>query len=498
MEFRGEGTASLLAPHQFERYRTEAEPVESSKYRNGPRHRAVRWTPAAVFSAFFCFVLIAELTGPASACEPADVQPPLFPLRTEPGKRYLEDSSGKPFFIQGDTAWSLIAELTEKEAELYLVDRKARGFNTILVNLIEREFASKAPANIKGEMPFTNAGDFTTPNETYFAHAERVLKRACDLGFLVLLTPSYAGYEGGPEGWYREMVGNGPDRLRIYGEYLGQRFAHLDNIVWVEGGDYNPPDKDLVRAIVDGISKYDPEALHTAHNSPEWAALDYWDKEPWLAINNIYTYEPVFQDAVAQYARSEKMPFFLMESAYEGEHGADTIRIRMQAYQAVLSGAAGQIFGNNPIWHFSGPGLYETSTDWKQALDSPGARSMEILYKLLSATEWWLLEPDIHSRFLVSGHGAEDRRAVAAAASNGSFALAYIPTARPVNLDLSRLAGNSIAAEWIDPSSGDSAPVEGSPFPPLPQTFLPPPTNRSGSSDWILKLTSVTEKSEGK
>ncbi len=458
----------------------------------GLQHRRRRRFPAVVLVAALSFWLTAPFCAPAFACEPANGNAVHFPLRAEPGKRYLEDSDGRPFFIQGDSAWSLIAELTESEADLYLRARKARGFNTILVNLLEHRFASKAPANIRGEPPFTHAGDFTTPNEAYFAHAERILKRACELGFLVLLTPSYAGYGGGAEGWYPEMKENGPARLREYGEFLGQRFRHLDNIIWVEGGDYNPPDKDLVRAIADGIRTYDPKALHTAHGAPESAALDYWSGEPWLAINNVYTYGPVFADSLAQYERPEKMPFFLMESTYEGEHDADATRIRTQAYQAILSGASGQIFGNNPIWHFSGPGLYDVPIDWKQALDSPGARSMQVLHDLVSATKWWLLEPDIKSRFLVSGQGTEKQRAVAAVARDGSFALTYVPSGRLFNLDLSRLSGGHIDASWVDPSTGQSTAVAGSPFAPSRQTFLPPQTNQSGYADWVLQLTSVS------
>jgi Protein of unknown function (DUF4038) len=79
---------------------------------------------------------------------------PAFPLRVEAGKRYLVDAVGKPFLIHGDTAWSLIADLTREDVERYLADRRDRGFNTLLVNLIETRFARNAPANAYGELPF--------------------------------------------------------------------------------------------------------------------------------------------------------------------------------------------------------------------------------------------------------------------------------------------------------------------------------------------------------
>ena len=45
---------------------------------------------------------------------------PVFPLAVRPGERYLVDAAGKPFFIHGDTAWSLIADLTREEVAQYI------------------------------------------------------------------------------------------------------------------------------------------------------------------------------------------------------------------------------------------------------------------------------------------------------------------------------------------------------------------------------------------
>jgi hypothetical protein len=450
--------------------------------------------------------------------DPAEIAS--YPLMARPGKRYLEDAAGRPFLIRGDTAWSLIADLTREDADRYLRDRRARGFNTILVSLIEHRFATNAPANAYHEQPFrgqpfeTLAGlttllsaepltpygtalatlfaDFTSPNEAYFAHADWILRRAAEQGFLVLLTPSYVGYHGGPHGWYRAMVANGPDRLRQYGEYLGRRYRDFDNILWVHGGDYDPPRKDLVRAIAEGIATFDPRALHTAHGAPETAALEYWQGEPWLGVNNVYTYGPVYAQALEQYARPEGMPFFLIESAYENEHDATEQRLRMQAYQAVLSGAAGQVFGNNPIWRFGGPGLYPAPVAWQQSLDSRGARSMTYLGDLLDTVPWWLLVPDMGNTLLSEGHGAEENRAVAARAADQSFAILYLPSDRGITVDLAQLAGPEVKARWYDPANGRFTSVGGSPFPATgPRQFRPEPgSNSAGFDDWVLVLES--------
>ena len=99
-----------------------------------------------------------------------------YPLRISPDHRHLIDQSGAPFLILGDAPWSLISGLTKEEAEVYLEGRRRQGFNSIIVNLIEHKF--HGPVNRYGEGPFTTPGDFSTPNEKYFEHADWVIRRA--------------------------------------------------------------------------------------------------------------------------------------------------------------------------------------------------------------------------------------------------------------------------------------------------------------------------------
>ena len=83
------------------------------------------------------------------------------------------------------------------------------------------------------------------------------------------------------------------------------------------------------------------------------------------------------------------MPYFLMESAYENEHDVSTRQLRTQAYQALLAGATGQLFGNNPIWHFGSGGLARAPVDWQEALGEPGSRSMSVVGQIFGSLRWW-------------------------------------------------------------------------------------------------------------
>jgi hypothetical protein len=415
-----------------------------------------------------------------------------FPLRVEPGKRYLIDANDRPFLIHGDSPWSLIVQLTREEVDRYLDDRQARGFNTLLVNLIEHKFAKNAPRNAYGEGPFLSPGDFRTPNPAYFAHADWVLARAAQKGFLVLLVPSYLGYGGGSEGWYGEMVANGTAALRAYGRFLGRRYRNYTNILWTYGGDFNPPHRDVVRAIADGIREFDTRALGTAHCGSETAAIEYWGGESWLQVSNVYTYNPVYPVALRHYQRFEHTPFFLIESTYENEHNATTRQLRAQAYHALLAGASGHVFGNNPIWSFDGPKIFPAPVTWRKALDGPGSRSMAYVWNVFAARPWWTLVLDTRNAMPIEALGHGHNRAVAALAQDRTFGMAYVPIAREVSIDLGQLAGLEVTATWYDPTTGSYRTVNNSPLPAKGvRPFRSNGRNGNGDFDWVLVFESA-------
>lgn len=420
------------------------------------------------------------LASPASA--------PRLPLQIVAGQPYLSDAAGRPFLLHGDTAWSLVADATREEADLYLTDRRARGFNTLIVNLLERRFARRAPANIYGDLPFIGAENFLHPNEAYFSHADWVLERARELGLVVLLAPSYAGYDGKEEGWWQEMTAAGSVALRDYGRFLGRRYGHLDNIVWLEGGDYDPPDAELVRAIAMGIKETAPRQLHTVHPGPETSVLEFWkDDSAWIDLIPVYTYRSVCDGVSGAVAASGGKPVFLLESSYENEHGADAKRVRMQAYSALLCGASGEIYGNNPIWHFSHPGLMPSKDDWWTSLGSRGAQSMTHLRNLFQTFDWWKLRPDTQGAFLLSH--SQEASAYAALAVDGTLGLVYASGQQKINLDLSSFASDSIVAEWFDPSSGSRTDFKGAPLKRERRSLTLPGRNAADDDDWILVLT---------
>jgi hypothetical protein len=398
-----------------------------------------------------------------------------YPLRVGPDHRHLVDQSGTPFLIQGDAAWSLISGVTKEEAETYLEGRRREGYNAVIVNLIEHYF--KGPVNRYGQLPFTTPGDFSTPNEKYFEHADWVIRKAAEKGITVFLAPIYLGYIGTEEGFVVEAAANGPEKSRNWGRYVGKRYRDFDNVVWLIGGDRNPDKvREDVDAIVQGIKEFDNRHIFTAHCHPENSAVDQYRDDGWLDFNTTYTYGIVHEKLMNDYNRTPAVPFVLIESIYEGEHNASAVQIRRQAYWAVLAGATGQFMGNRPMWLFD-PG-------WQEALNSQGSLDMTKLHALFASRPWQDLVPDEKHEVVIDGLG--EFRGLdylsAARTADGGTVIIYMPNARPFTVDMTRISGKTAVARWFNPRTGKSDPAGNFPTSGKKQ-FTPP-----GEGDWVLVL----------
>jgi len=417
--------------------------------------------------------LVIGVTLPAGAADTA------FPLRIGATGRYLVDQKGVPFLIHGDTPWSLTHNLTFEQAARYMETRRAQGFNTLLVSVpdaYDPEGKKTYSPDRYGQQPFVG-DDLTQPNEAYWAHVDRVFRQAEKLGFLLLVAPAYLGCCD--DGYVELLKKSGPVRCRAYGLWLGKRYRALSNLLWVHGGDRNPWDvRDEVRALAQAIREVDERHLHTAHWANGTAAFDYFGDEGWLDLNSSYTYGPVAWRLLADRDHTPPRPTFLIETHYENDFGGRTAAdVRAYPYRALLSGAAGHLFGNKPLW-FCGEG-------WEQALQSPGAAYMAVALALFRSRAWYELEPDRAHQVVVEGHdeSGADEGVQAAVTRGGDTLIAYLPRSRKeVRVDLERLSGRRLRAHWFDPRTGQATLV--GTFDRYPARSFAAPTQ----DDWVLVL----------
>jgi hypothetical protein len=210
--------------------------------------------------------------------------------------------------------------------------------------------------------------------------------------------------------------------------------------------------------MIAGIREHDTVHLMTAHNEPETQAIDHWPGEEWVAVNSVYTYSTtLYQRCRDAWEVAPTVPYFLLESAYENEHGTTPGTLRAQSYWAATSGAFGHIFGNCPIWHFG----YSTSwcglDDWEAELDEPGSINMMHYRRLFESRRWTELIPDFDHQALIAGYGTwgSSSYATAAYAADGSSILAYLPSRRQLTFDTGILGAATVRAWWYDPATGN-------------------------------------------
>lgn len=419
--------------------------------------------------------------GPPANLAPVDFdnQPAAYPLTTSGNGELLIDQNGVPFQVNGDAAWSLLAQLDLAETDEYLALRSQQGINTLVVNLIESRFSDNPPNNAFGQPPFLAPGDFSQPNPAYFAAARSALQRMADAGFLVLLTPAYLGFNGGNQGWYQSMVAAGPEELRQYGRFVGDQFGDLDNVIWVHGGDFTIPadDLDLVEAIRQGIVESGSTQLHTAHWSPETSGSDV--NVDWLDLNTTYTYQSVHtasleNDGIAGLAH------VLFESRYEDDIFGQVSpqRLRSHPFEAALTGAIGSIYGHGDIWQFT--------TNWRASMNAPGVFDMTHAAGFFQSIEWVNLEPTAAGQIIADrGQPDTDTYISLAHSADRSVIAAYVPAAQALQLDLSAYSG-TVVATWFDPADGSWVPATSRLTNGDQLEVDAPGQNSDGDLDWAL------------
>jgi hypothetical protein len=422
-------------------------------------------------------------------------QRPAFPLKVCESGRYFIDGSGKPFLYHADTGWQLYSRLTLNEAREYLTLRKGQGFNTIQTMLS----MNPDSADRNGQKPFRDY-DFARPNEAYFDHVEKVIQIADSLGLLLNLAPLWIGCcgEGYGVGAKIEMYSrNGTNKSHQFGSWLGKRLRKYNHIMWTMGGDNDPLTiRNEIQGLAEGIHALAPQQLITYHARATHSSTDLFQYAPWLSFSMIYTYwrdkpnwynnpelmPEVYEAALHEYTKSDKMPFILGESQYEGTGIIENDiglpqQIRRQAYWTMLCGGAGHAYGHDG-WYFP--------ANWRTIMKYPGAQQMKYAIDFFTSIPWWELTPDIGHQFIVHGYGEYGKAGyvTTATTANNELLISYLPQPGPVMLDAGKLKGPHLTVRWYNPRTGEYKSGERFPNQGLKKLFSPL------QQDWVLIISS--------
>jgi hypothetical protein len=292
------------------------------------------------------------------------------------------------------------------------------------------------------------------------------------------------------EGWWDEMSKADARACAAYGAYVARRFADLDNIVWVHGGDRIPPPGSSGEACGLAIMRpllAIPHSLHTGHWNKGFAddgSLDEPAFAPFMQVDAAYTYKLSYARCSAEASRQPALPVFLIETQYEGEHNTRPFEFRRQAYWADLTCGAGQVVGNLPLWPFA--------AGWQAELESVGTHDMVYLRELLEPLRWYDLVPDRNHTLITNGYGSwgSTNFVTAASTPDGRLAIAYIPSTgsrrRTFTAQMGSFSG-PVTVRWYNPTRGAFVAVEESPFANRGlRDFETPGDNGTGQNDWAV------------
>lgn len=390
--------------------------------------------------------------------------------------RYLQHENGTPFFWLGDTGWLLPERLNRDEAEFYLNECSKNGYNVVQVQTI-----NDVPAyNIYGQSSMPEGFDFKNINKKglygYWDHMDYIIKMAEKKGIYIGMVCIWGG-----------LVNAGQmdvKQAQAYGKFLGERYKNSPNIIWFIGGDIRGDIKTEVwETLASSIKAVDKNHLMTYHPRGRTCSSTWFNSASWLDFNMFqsghrrygqrkgdgdYTIaENTEEDNWRYTEKSLSMtpikPVIDGEPAYEdipqGLHDFNEVKwnandVRRYAYWSVFAGSFGHTYGHNSIMQFYKSGVlgsYGAKRAWYDCMEDPGYVQMKYLKKLILAFPFFDRIPD---QSIIAGQNGE-RYDRAIATRGNDYLLVYNYTARPMQIDLSKISGAKKNCWWFNPKNGE-------------------------------------------
>lgn len=430
-------------------------------------------------------------------------------IKVSDNHRFLVTEDGNPFFWLGDTAWELFHRCSREEARLYFLSRCEKHFNVIQAVVLGELDGLNTP-NAYGERPLIE-NDPTRPNEAYFAYVDALIQMAAEYHLYIALLPTWGDkitpiWGVGPLVFTEEAV------CYAYGRFLGERYRHQTNLLWVLGGDRPAVTRDmdyrpLWRAMAEGITAgmgFKP--FMTYHPNGGVSSAEWLHGEEWLDMHMMQSGHggghdvPVWEWIHRELHLTPPKPTLDAEMNYE-DHPVNPWPkwdpalgffrdddVRRQMYRSVFAGGCGVTYGHHAIWQMFGPGKelcnqpagYEQYY-WYQALERPGARQVRHLRTLIEARPYLTRIAD--QSLIRSPNGERGEHMRATRDSEGSYAFVYLPKSQPVRVTGDWTKSGRLRAWWYDPRTGEAHPA-GEFGAQAELTFTPP----AGAADWVLVL----------
>ncbi|MBN2043994.1 MAG: glycoside hydrolase family 140 protein [Anaerolineales bacterium] len=430
-------------------------------------------------------------------------------------RRFLVTENGQPFFWLGDTAWELFHRCSRQEIEMYLENRRQKGFNVIQAVVLAELDGLHTP-NMEAERPLVE-DDPTRPNEAYFELVDYAIRLAAQKGIYIALLPTW-GDKVTPMWGVGPQVFT-PENAQIYGRWLGERYRNDANVLWVLGGDrpaihegrdYRP----IWRAMAEGIDQgcgFHP--FKTYHPMGGYSTSTWLQEEPWLDMHMIQSghgggrdVTTAWQTITQDYGLNPIRPILDGEPNYEDHPVSPWPKwdpangyfrdydVRKQVYRSVFAGGCGVTYGHHFIWQMWQEGRQVMNNGdefipWKTAIDRPGGAQVQHLKNLMLSRPYLTRIPDQGLLLLDPGSGASYVQATRDL--QGRYAFVHFPQAgQTVEINLSPLH-LPLRVSWYNPRTGSFTPA-GEIVSQTSAQFTSPGLGEDRGPDWVLVLDSLS------
>lgn len=452
-----------------------------------------------------------------------------WPWKVSANGRTFTLQDGTPVQMFADAEWFAINHGSQADLSTLYKGIGDLGYNAVLTSLLEHAGGGawgeiNAPNDLANNPPFLTPDQLDTPNDTYFDNVRLAIQKAACMGLQVVMFYTYAGYQGGAQGWEAVVTAahNTNTVCFNWGVYLGNKFGDLPNVVWMNNGDHNQSGTALTRyqQILAGIQSItrvhqvsseldNPNSLATSQSGYTYGRDPAVSDETfdwfyaWGPGGNGQTYTTAlaaWDDTVAT------IPVIAGETIQidAGFNVHDSREeVRTQYHWAMTSGAMGSNFGQTGRWNWqSGAAGLATLTS-AGTLDASYAAAF---YK--SIPSWHLLRPSGTAsgragRDLVgTGVGSGDTRVTSCMSSDGVSLLVYFPqtgasATQTAQVDLRSMAGPCLA-EWWNPTDGTRTTSGGgatggaySLANSLSTASFTTPGSNGTRNDWVLRIQSA-------
>jgi len=381
-------------------------------------------------------------------------------------KHFLQFEDGTPFFWSGDTAWELFHRLNKQETELYLENRRAKGF-TVIQAVALAELDGLNTPNRYDEKPL-NDNNPLTPNEKYFEHVDWVIKKAAEKGIFIGLLPTWG--DKIDKQWGVGPVIFNKENAYKYGQWIANRYKNYSNIIWINGGDRNPDSTTITiwNALGRGIKSVDKNHLMTFHPSGGHNSSEWFQHAEWLDFNMSQTghcsrsYDAFKTLISGVYNQTPTKPCFDGEPRYE-DHPVcwnptvlgwfDDVDVRQEAYWSLFSGSFGHTYGCHPIWQFKTPAeepIGFVRHNWKEALNFPGSWDMLNMRRLMQSRP--MLDRIPFQELIENVYIPESDYIIATKGKN--YAFVYVPGFITAKINLDKLSWKQSVIWKYNPRTG--------------------------------------------